>query len=111
MSLFMKPHLTSDEELEQSELLQSEISERMPTKLGDFNNHPLYVVMKCVHAELAGVSLTLPLCFVQTLGMPWSDILKNSRCCIHGSPFWDIFVEKPSIPGVASNKCGQKKTG
>ncbi|KAF9298752.1 hypothetical protein BGZ74_009235 [Mortierella antarctica] len=44
MSLLMKPHLTSDEELEQSELLQSEISERMPTKLGDFNNHPLYAL-------------------------------------------------------------------
>ncbi|KAG0025942.1 hypothetical protein BGZ81_006732 [Podila clonocystis] len=33
-----------DEELEQAELLQSEISERMPTKLGDFNNHPLYAL-------------------------------------------------------------------
>jgi len=41
MSLLMKPHLSADEELEQAELLQSEVSERMPTKLGDFNNHPL----------------------------------------------------------------------
>ncbi|KAF9375273.1 hypothetical protein CPC16_000822 [Podila verticillata] len=44
MSLLMKPHLSADEELEQVELLQSEVSERMPTKLGDFNNHPLYAL-------------------------------------------------------------------
>ncbi|KAF9428917.1 hypothetical protein BGZ94_000528 [Podila epigama] len=44
MSIVSKPYLTPEEELEQAELLQAEVSERMPTKLGDFNNHPLYAL-------------------------------------------------------------------
>ncbi|KAG0347736.1 hypothetical protein BG004_007074 [Podila humilis] len=48
MSLLRKPHLTQDEELEQAELLQSEISEKVPTKLGDFNNHPLYALERYI---------------------------------------------------------------
>lgn len=63
MSLLMKPHLTPDEELEQEELLQSEISERMPTKLGDFNNHPLYVVTRSKFTVFTAISLTRSLYF------------------------------------------------
>lgn len=35
------PYPTKEEDIEEAQLLQAEISERMPTKLGDFNNHPL----------------------------------------------------------------------
>ncbi|KAG0055263.1 hypothetical protein BGZ83_009195 [Gryganskiella cystojenkinii] len=38
------PNPTREEDIEEAELLQAEISERMPTKLGDFNNHPLYAL-------------------------------------------------------------------
>ncbi|GJJ70579.1 xeroderma pigmentosum group C-complementing protein [Entomortierella parvispora] len=38
------PHPTREEDIEEAQLLQAEISERMPTKLGDFNNHPLYAL-------------------------------------------------------------------
>jgi len=37
----MNPNPRHEEDLEEMELLKAEISERMPTKLGDFNNHPL----------------------------------------------------------------------
>ncbi|KAG0309257.1 hypothetical protein BGZ98_004105 [Dissophora globulifera] len=40
----MNPNLTAEEDLEEMELLKAEVSERMPTKLGDFNNHPLYAL-------------------------------------------------------------------
>ncbi|KAG0290146.1 hypothetical protein BGZ96_006364 [Linnemannia gamsii] len=33
-----------EEDLEEAELQQAEASERMPTKLGDFNNHPIYAL-------------------------------------------------------------------
>ncbi|KAG0258396.1 hypothetical protein BG011_003326 [Mortierella polycephala] len=44
MSGIMNPHPTLEADLEEAELLQSEVSERMPAKLGDFNNHPLYAL-------------------------------------------------------------------
>ncbi|KAF9103017.1 hypothetical protein BGX27_010777 [Mortierella sp. AM989] len=44
MSGLMNPHRTIEEDLEEEELLKAEVSERMPTKLGDFNNHPLYAL-------------------------------------------------------------------
>ncbi|KAF9987768.1 hypothetical protein BGZ75_000127 [Mortierella antarctica] len=37
----MNPLPSSEEDLEEAELLQAEVSERMPTKLADFNNHPM----------------------------------------------------------------------
>ncbi|KAF8940060.1 hypothetical protein BGZ58_007877 [Dissophora ornata] len=40
----MNPNPRHEEDLEEMELLKAEISERMPTKLGDFNNHPLYAL-------------------------------------------------------------------
>ncbi|KAG0319600.1 hypothetical protein BGZ99_005011 [Dissophora globulifera] len=40
----MNPNMTAEEDLEEMELLKAEVSERMPTKLGDFNNHPLYAL-------------------------------------------------------------------
>ncbi|KAF9360379.1 hypothetical protein BGX26_009625 [Mortierella sp. AD094] len=44
MSGLSNPYRTAEEDLEEEELLKAEISERMPTKLGDFNNHPLYAL-------------------------------------------------------------------
>ncbi|KAI1310812.1 hypothetical protein EDD11_003658 [Mortierella claussenii] len=44
LSGLMNPHRTMEEDLEEEELLLAEVSERMPTKLGDFNNHPLYAL-------------------------------------------------------------------
>ncbi|KAG0003905.1 hypothetical protein BGZ79_010827 [Entomortierella chlamydospora] len=44
MSGLSNPYRTAEKDLEEEELLKSEISERMPTKLGDFNNHPLYAL-------------------------------------------------------------------
>ncbi|KAG0206247.1 hypothetical protein BGX28_002291 [Mortierella sp. GBA30] len=44
MSSLVNPHPTAEEDLEEAELLQAEVSERMPTKLADFNNHPLYAL-------------------------------------------------------------------
>ncbi|KAF9970639.1 hypothetical protein BGZ65_010986 [Modicella reniformis] len=40
----MNPHPTVEEDIEEAELLQAEVSERMPTRLGDFNIHPLYAL-------------------------------------------------------------------
>ncbi|KAG9320390.1 hypothetical protein KVV02_002563 [Mortierella alpina] len=40
----MNPLPSSEEDLEEAELLQAEVSERMPTKLADFNNHPIYAL-------------------------------------------------------------------
>ncbi|KAF9915993.1 hypothetical protein BX616_004881 [Lobosporangium transversale] len=44
LSGLVNPHRTKEEDLEEEELLKAEVSERMPTKLGDFNNHPLYAL-------------------------------------------------------------------
>ncbi|KAF9154904.1 hypothetical protein DFQ26_009914 [Actinomortierella ambigua] len=44
LSLLRRPFATKEEEEEMAELLRSEISEQMPTKIGDFNNHPLYAL-------------------------------------------------------------------
>ncbi|KAF9204692.1 hypothetical protein BGZ49_004991 [Haplosporangium sp. Z 27] len=44
MSGLTNPHRTVEKDLEEEELLTAEISERMPTRLGDFNNHPLYAL-------------------------------------------------------------------
>lgn len=41
-----------EEDLEEAELQQAEASERMPTKLGDFNNHPMYVLHPKCYFEL-----------------------------------------------------------
>ncbi|KAF9953390.1 hypothetical protein BGZ72_005461 [Mortierella alpina] len=40
----MNPLPSAEEDLEEAELLQAEVSERMPTKLADFNNHPIYAL-------------------------------------------------------------------
>ncbi|KAF9971812.1 hypothetical protein BGZ73_005142 [Actinomortierella ambigua] len=44
LSLLRRPYATKEEEEEMAELLQSEVSEQIPTKIGDFNNHPLYAL-------------------------------------------------------------------
>lgn len=41
MSGLMNPHPTVEEDIEEAELMQAEISERMPDRIGDFNNHSL----------------------------------------------------------------------
>ncbi|KAF9581416.1 hypothetical protein BGW38_001580 [Lunasporangiospora selenospora] len=44
MGIIKNPHVSPEAEREEAELLRLEISEQMPTKLGDFNNHPLYAL-------------------------------------------------------------------
>ncbi|KAG0237771.1 hypothetical protein BGX31_003505 [Mortierella sp. GBA43] len=44
MSRLMNPDPTIEEGIEEEELLQAEVSERMPTRIGDFNNHPMYAL-------------------------------------------------------------------
>ncbi|KAF9921763.1 hypothetical protein FBU30_008191 [Linnemannia zychae] len=44
MSKLANPLPTIEKDLEEAELLQSEAFERMPTKLSDFNNHPIYAL-------------------------------------------------------------------
>lgn len=42
MAVLTNPSPSVEEDIEEAELQQAEASERMPTKLGDFNNHPMY---------------------------------------------------------------------
>ncbi|KAG0237639.1 hypothetical protein BGW42_000467 [Actinomortierella wolfii] len=44
LSLLKRPYHTKEDEEEMAELLQSEMSEQMPTRIADFNNHPLYAL-------------------------------------------------------------------
>ncbi|KAF9433795.1 hypothetical protein BGZ76_008965 [Entomortierella beljakovae] len=44
MSGLVNPYRTFEEGLEEEELLKSETMEQMPSKLGDFNNHPIYAL-------------------------------------------------------------------
>jgi len=42
MAGLANPSPSVEEDIEEAEFQQAETSERMPTKLGDFNNHPMY---------------------------------------------------------------------
>ncbi|OAQ31756.1 Rad4-domain-containing protein [Linnemannia elongata AG-77] len=44
MAVLTNPSPSVEEDIEEAELQQAEASERMPTKLGDFNNHPIYAL-------------------------------------------------------------------
>ncbi|KAF9096467.1 hypothetical protein BGX23_011195 [Mortierella sp. AD031] len=44
MACLANPSPSVEEDLEEAELVQAEVSERMPTRLGDFNNHPIYAL-------------------------------------------------------------------
>ncbi|KAK3832808.1 MAG: hypothetical protein J3R72DRAFT_235582 [Linnemannia gamsii] len=44
MAGLANPSPSVEEDIEEAELQQAEASERMPTKLGDFNNHPIYAL-------------------------------------------------------------------
>ncbi|KAG0272113.1 hypothetical protein BGZ95_012156, partial [Linnemannia exigua] len=44
MAGLANPSRSVEEDIEEAELQQAEASERMPTKLGDFNNHPIYAL-------------------------------------------------------------------
>ncbi|KAF9900760.1 hypothetical protein EC991_006915 [Linnemannia zychae] len=44
MAGLANPSPSIEEDIEEAELQQAEATERMPTKLGDFNNHPIYAL-------------------------------------------------------------------